>query len=328
MLRLAIVANTEQPPYGNNLKPPVRAFATCTQGQLFVPAHYPEFVPTGGAAPAPVPPALVEALRKFAPHVVVCLGGGLFVPPTLRELLPPKTILVGIALSDPQGLSASLAIAPHFHLFYTQDPGSVAAYQRQGVAAQYLALAADPERFFPTPAAKRWDVVFVGKWTPYRHGLVEALARVAAVRVVAYRGEGRWPLPVASQVDEEEELRQEINAARLVLDPARVELADAPDHHVYRLTPRAFMAAACGVAAVVEARCPLEGLFVPEEEIVTFDGTPAGAVAAVQGVLGDAARWARLGEAARRRLLAFHTWDHRVQQVLGDVTRLREGRRG
>jgi hypothetical protein len=320
MLRVAIVANTQQPPYGNNLKPPVRAFAALTQASLWVPAHYPGFVPTGGAAPAPLPAPLVEAMGRLRPQVVVCVGGGLFVPPAVRGLLPPETILVGIALSDPQGLPASLTVAPAFDLFYTQDPGSLSHYLERGVSARYLALAADARTFFPSPAVKRSDVLFVGKWTPYRHQLVEALAKVTSVRVLAYRGEGRWPLPPADQVDEEAPLRQEINAARLVLDPTRVELADAEDD-THRITPRAFMAAACGVPAVVERRCPLSGLFVPEEEILTFDGTPAGLVAAVHEVLGDEARLVRLGAAARRRVLAAHTWDHRVRQVLADVAK-------
>ncbi len=326
MLRVAVVANTEQRPYGNNLKPPVRAFAALTKASLFVPIRYAGFVPTGGAAPAPLPAALVEAMSELMPEVVVCLGGGLYVPPPSRELLPSGTVFVGFALSDPQGLAASLAVAPHFDLFYTQDPGSLPVYAQQGVAARHLPLAADPLRFFPSPETKTTDVLFVGKWTPYRHQLVAALAPKFSVKVLTYRGEGRWPVPPADQVDEEEPLRREINQARLVLDPTRVELAD-PEEDAYRITPRAFMAAACGVPAVVERRCPLSGLFVPGEEIITFDDAPAGVVAAVQGVLEDGARLVRLGEAARRRLLAAHTWDHRVRQVLADVANLREGRR-
>lgn len=323
MLRVALVANTGQPPYGNNLNPPVRAFAALCAARLFVPSEYPDFTPTGAAAPAPLPRGLLEDIARFAPEVVVCLGGALDVPRPLRAFLPGDPVLVGIALSDPQALPASLQIAPSFDLFYSQDQESLPRYASHGVAARFLPLAADPGTLFPTTGVKSCDVLYFGKWTEYRNDLVCAAARVATVQVLAYRGETRWRLPVAPQADDEATLGQEINRARLVLDPTRVELMPDAATDAYRITPRAFMAAACAVPALVEERCPLEGAFVPGEEIATFDGTPEGVVAVARELLGDGARRERMGEAARRRLLASHTWVHRARQVLGDVVGLR-----
>ncbi len=319
MLRVALVANTGQPPYGNNLNPPVRAFAALGVARLFVPSEYADFASTGGAAPAPLPRGLLDNLARFAPEVVVCLGGGLYVPRPLRALLLGGPILVGIALSDPQALPASLEIAPSFDLFYTQDEGSVPAYASRAVAARYLALAADPATLFPVPGAKSCDVLYFGKWTEYRNELVRALARAATVRVLAYRGETRWEAPAGAQCDDEAALRREINAARLVLDPTRVEIFPDGSRDAHRITPRAFMAAACGVPALVEEHCPLHDSFSAGEEIATFDGTPEGVVAVAGELLADGARRQRMGEAARRRLLASHTWTHRARRVLDDA---------
>lgn len=322
MLRIAVVAITSLAPYGNNLKPAARAFAALGRTRLFDPAEDAEFVPTGAGAPAPLPRGLIEGIGRFAPQVVVCVGGATFVPSALRPLLPGNPVVVGIAQSDPQALPASLAIAARFDLFYTQDEGSLEVYRRQGVAAGYLALAADPGALFPTPNGTSCDVLYFGKWTAYRHELLRAVARAARVRILAYRGETRWDVPTTPQCDDELALRREINGARLVLDPTRSELCSDPAHDAYRITPRSFMAAACAVPALLEERCPLDGLFTAGEEIVTFDGTPAGAATAVRALLADEPRRRAIGEAARHRLLASHTWLHRARRVLDDVAAL------
>lgn len=319
MLRLAVVAITSLAPYGNNLKPAARAFAALGRTRLFDPAEDAGFVPTGAAAPAPLPRGLIKGIARFAPHVVVCVGGATFVPSALRPSLPGNPVVVGIAQSDPQALPASLEIAPNFDLFYTQDEGSLAAYERHGLAAHFLPLAADPFALFPVPGGPTCDVLYFGKWTEYRNELVRALARTATVRVLAYRGETRWEVPVAPQADDESTLRREISGARLVLDPTRVELSVDGSWDVHRITPRAFMAAACAVPALVEERCPLDGLFEPREEIITFDGSPEGAAAAVRVLLADEPRRRAIGEAARHRLLLSHTWLHRARRVLDDV---------
>lgn len=324
MLRVALVANVRTPPYGNNLNPLVRAFAGLAEARLFVPSDDPDFRPTGGAAPAPVPPSVVAAMVSFAPQVVVCIGGGLVIPEVQRALLPGSPALVGIALSDPQALPASLEIAPAFDLFYTQDRGSLASYRARGVAVRHLPLAADPEVFAPRGTIqKSGDVLYVGKWTPYRDALVSAVAEVATVRVLAYRGEGRWRVPVGPQVDDEPTLAEEMNRARLVLDPTRVELQPDPARDAYRITPRALMAAACGVPPLVEERCPLDGLLTSGEEVATFDGTPAGLVQVVQGLLADEERRRHMGLAACRRVERDHTWTARARQVLDEVAEIK-----
>ncbi len=324
MLRVALVANVRTPPYGNNLNPLVRAFSSVADARVFVPTDDPSFTPTGGAAPARVPPSAVAAMASFAPHVVVCLGGGLVIPPESRSRLPGKPLLVGIALSDPQALPTSLQVAPAFDLFFTQDCGSLAGYREHGVEALYLPLAADPEVFAPPVAARKsWDVLYVGKWTPYRDALLSAVAEFATVRVLAYRGEVRWRVPVGPQVDDERTLAEEINRARLVLDPTRVELHPDPAWDAHRITPRALMAAACGVPPLVEERCPLDGLLTPGEEVVTFDGTPAGLARVIQRLLKDPERLRQIGLAARRRVEREHTWIARARRVLAQVIELR-----
>lgn len=318
MLRIALVALSSTPPYGNNLRGPLRALADLGESRHYEPSLYPGFLPTGGAAPAPLPEALLRAVAVFRPHLVVCLGGALYVPPLLRGLLPQRCALIGVALSDPQALAASLVIAPGFDFFYTQDEGSVPVYRQHGLAARYLPLAVDTSAFVPMNSPALWDVLYVGKWTAYREAILAQLASRFDVRIVAYRHESRWSLPVVPQLDDEALLCGALNAARVVLDPCLVDDIPGPAP-LYRITPRSFMAAACAVPALVEAQCPLGGLFAPGEEIATFDGTPEGAMAAVARLLGDEARRQAMGRAALHRVRAEHSWDRRARQILEDL---------
>jgi hypothetical protein len=116
--RVLVFGNIGQRPFNNNLLPPARAFERVGVVRVVEPRHLDGFVATGGARPAEIPDRAVGAtLEEFAPDLVICLGGGLFLSPRSRRRLPDRAAVVGIALSDPLGLDASLAIAPHFDVF-------------------------------------------------------------------------------------------------------------------------------------------------------------------------------------------------------------------
>ncbi len=320
-------ANLSQAPFGNNLAGPVRALSRVARVATIEPMRYPGCTPTGGAAPLAVPEGAVEAAAGHAPDVVVCLGGGIYVPPALRAALPPRAVYVGIALSDPQALTTSLAIAAHFDLFYTQDPQTLATYRRAGISARRCDLAVDAEEFRPLGAAKESDVVFVGKWTPYRDALVAALASRLAVRVFSYTGESRWSVPSGGPLATTAALCAELNRARLVLDPTLVEDGEAPFRGSARLTPRTFMAASCAVPALVEDSPWVAEFFAPGVELVTFAGIDD-AVAKARTLVADGDACRAVGERARARVVACHTWDHRARGLLADVRGVIAGRPG
>jgi spore maturation protein CgeB len=263
-----------------------------------------------------VPDEALAQAAAFTPQVVVCLGGGLVVLPEDRRRFLPEAVVVGIALSDPQALPTSLAIAPHFHLFYTQDFQCLSAYAAAGIAAGRFDLAADPEDFYHLPLDKRWDVVFVGKWTPYREKLLKALAQRVSVAIFTHEGESRWGLPTQGPLVTTQQLCLAFNQARMALDVAYVDespagLATYPP----RITPRAFMAAACATPVLVEACASVEAFFLPGVEIATFS-TLEEAVEVAGRLVGDERALVAMGKAARERVLRQHLWEGRVVQVL------------
>jgi hypothetical protein len=321
MKRLLVFGNVSTPPYCNNLFPPLRAMQKAFRTTLVEPFRYEGFVSTGGARPAEIPDAAVIEHSDPGPEVVVCLGGALHLSERARRMFPKETVLAGFALSDPYGLAASIAIAPQFDLFYTQDPQTLPDYALRRIAARRCDPATDPELYFPERGASPdCDVLYYGKWTPYRDGLVAALAQRFRVRVHAYEGETRWSVPVLPPLDTPEALRAGLNRCRLALETALLDDAQGPYRGKHRLTPRAFFAASCGVPSLVESFPRLSEFFEPQVEIAAF--TPAeGLVERAAALLADEPARAAMGRRARQRALRDHTWDRRVEAFVLDVTR-------
>lgn len=318
--RVVIFANLGQPPFDNNLLPAVRAFERLAETKVVAPVGHEGFVGTGGATPAEIPESAVEeALGPGMPDLVICLGGGLV--PKSRGRFATRTRFVGVALSDPLGLAASFAIAPFFDLFYTQDPQCLPAYRERGLDALRLDVAVDPELLAPAAeeaGPPRRDVIFYGKWTPYRDEILRRLDAELDVALFGHSWDESWSLEARPALGDSASLAREIARSRVALELARLDEAPEPWNGTWRITYRPFFAAACGMASLVEASPRLEGYFRPGEEIATF-GSPDDVVASARRLLADEERRREMGEAARRRVREEHTWDHRARQILRDL---------
>jgi hypothetical protein len=323
MSDLLLFGNVSTPPFCNNLFPPVRAMQKAFRTRVVEPMHYDGFVSTGGARPAQIPDAAIIEHTDPQPDVVVCLGGALHLSERALRAFPRDTPIAGFALSDPYGLAASIAIAPRFDLFYTQDPQTLPDYALRHIAARRCDPATDPELYRLERAVPDCDILYYGKWTPYRDSLVTALAARFRVHVHAYAGETRWSVPVKPPLDTPDALRAGLNRCRLALETALLDDAQGPYKGKFRLTPRAFFAASCGVPTLVEAFPTLTEFFEPGVEIATF--TPAeGLVERAAALLGDEPARAAMGRRARQRALREHTWDRRVESFVLDVARWRK----
>jgi len=321
--RTVVFTNLSQLPFNNNLLPPVEAFRKVGPVRVVEPHLVPGFVATGAAAPAEIPVAAARPIAEdFGADQVICLGGALFLSPESRALFRPGTAFVGIALSDPLGLEASMAVAPEFDIFYTQDPQTIPTYAKAGLDVRRCDLAVDTEIFRRVPCDPVCDVVFVGKWTPYRDRTLRSLAERCTVAIHTHRGEDRWSLPTLPELDTPGDLCRALSGARLAVDFALVEQPGNPFDGAYRMTPRTQLAAACATPTLIERFSGLGELFTPGTEVMTFSGKEE-MVGVAEALLADADRRLALGLAARRRVIADHTWDRRVQQILGDIDSVR-----
>ena len=320
---LLLFGNLSQPPFCNNLYPPLRALQKVFRTTLVEPLALSGFVSTGGAKPAQIPDDAVFPHADPPPQVIVCLGGALFLSSRARRMFPSDTVFAGFALSDPQGLEASLAIAPEFDLFYTQDAQTLPAYAGRGITARRCDNATDPELYRPLRAAPVCDVLYYGKWTPYRSDLLEALSTRFSVRLHAYEGEKRWTVPTRPPLDTPDALAAAINGARLALETALVDDVHGKYRGTFRLTPRALFAASCGVPTLVESFPRLAETFEPGSEIATFPAKDE-VVNSAAAILGDEPARVAMGRRARQRALREHTWDRRVESFVLDIAAWRK----
>jgi spore maturation protein CgeB len=227
--------------------------------------------------------------------------------------------LAALARGECTYLQAAAIPQLDLYLSFTGGP-TLARLEREHGARRARALhgSADPEVYRPLPRERLWELGHLGTYSPDRQPrLVTLLDRVAQRRpdrqfVVAG---AQYPaeLPWAPNVTRLPHLAPDQHAdfyarQRLTLDVMRDDMIRAG----YSPGIRLFEAAACGVAIVSDRWEGLDALFVPGEEILLADTTDD-----VLDILygKDDAALARIGRAARGRVLSAHTATHRVLEL-------------
>ena len=185
-------------------------------------------------------------------------------------------------------------------------------------AARALYCSVDPERYRPMDVPVRWDLTYLGTYSPDRQPTLERLliepARARpdlrfAVAGPSYPAEIEWP----ANVERIEHLPPSEHAAfysasRFTLNVTRADMIAAGHSPSVRL----FEAGACGTPIISDRWEGIETLFTPGEAIILAD-TAADVIAA----LGRPAR--AIGEAARAAVLAGHTAEVRAAGLEADL---------
>ena len=188
----------------------------------------------------------------------------------------------------------------------------------------------DETAYAPAAVDRTWTLGYLGTWSADRQPVLDELlveparSRPDEAFVVAgpqYPADIVWPanvervehLPPAEHV-------AFYNAQQLTLNVTRADMVRAG----WSPSVRLFEAAACGVPVLSDWWEGLDAFFTPGEEILVARSA-AEVVAHLDAV--DEERRDRIGAAARRRVLAEHTAEHRVDELEGHVEHLRSGAR-
>jgi spore maturation protein CgeB len=213
-------------------------------------------------------------------------------------------------------------LVPRFDMVLTYGGGDpvVNAYAALGARAcvpVYNAL--DPTTHFPVPPEQRFaaDLSFVGNRLPDREARVESFFLAAAAALPEHRfllGGNGWadkqmPANVRYHGHVYTRDHNAINCSALaVLNINRASMAQ------YGFSPptRVFEAAGAGACLITDAWEGIELFLEPGREILV---APSGDEVAdlLRGLTQEQAH--AIGEAARARILASHTYDHRADQV-------------
>ncbi|WP_374944990.1 glycosyltransferase [Sphingomonas sp.] len=237
-------------------------------------------------------------------HFVQEVAGG---TTAFYDIDTPVT-LAKLARGDFEYLSPEVIPGYDVYLSFTGGP-TLDLIERtyRSPAARALYCSVDPALYAPTGAAKRWDLSYLGTYSPDRQPTLERLliepARALPDRrfVVAgpqYPGDIDWP----ANVERIEHLPPAEHAAfysasRFTLNVTRADMIAAG----WSPSVRLFEAAACATPIVSDVWEGLDRLFAPGREIILAT-SPEQVIAALEGADASA-----LGRAAQQRVLAEHT---------------------
>jgi spore maturation protein CgeB len=189
-------------------------------------------------------------------------------------------------------------------------------------AARALYCSVDPESYPPVAARRRWDLSYLGTYSPDRQPTLDRLLVTVARRaphlsfVVAgpqYPAKIEWPANV-ERIDHvpPHEHASFYSASRFTLNVTRADMVRAG----YSPSVRLFEAASCGTPIISDRWDGIETLFAPGRDILLAE-TSAEVLSVLERTC-DLER-DRLGESARRRVLREHTAAHRARTLEDEI---------
>ncbi len=228
--------------------------------------------------------------------------------------------LAALAAGTCEYLTPDLLRGFDLYLSFTGGPTLHHLESKLGArCARALYCSADPDIYRPDPAASpRWDLGYLGTYSPDRQPTLESMLCEPALAwpegrfVVAgplYPAEIAWP----GNAERIEHLppgqhRGFYAAQRFTLNVTRADMIRSG----YSPSVRLFEAACCGVPIISDWWPGLDTFFCPGEEIlIAGSGTE---VLDLLRTLPEPRRRA-IADAARARVLASHTGDHRAAEL-------------
>jgi len=212
-------------------------------------------------------------------------------------------------------------LVPRFDLYLSFTGGPVLRLLAKQYGARRprpLYCSVDPDVHRPQAAPRRWDLGYMGTYSADRQPGLEALllapARTLPERAFVIAGPQYPPdLDWPANVHRIEHLAPARHAAfygaqRFTLNLTRADMVSAG----WSPSVRLFEAAAIGTPIISDAWPGLESFFAPDREILIARSGDE-----VVGYLCelDEAKRQQIAAAARRRVLALHTLDHRALEL-------------
>jgi spore maturation protein CgeB len=237
--------------------------------------------------------------------------------------------LAKLERGDFEYLTPELIPGYDVYFSFTGGPTLDRLMQRYGSpAARALYCSVDPDAYPVLDLPKRWDLSYLGTYSPDRQPMLERLLLEPARRaphlrfVVAgpqYPSDIVWP----ANVERLEHVPPSdhpafYSASRYTLNVTRADMVKAG----FSPSVRLFEAAACGTPVISDIWRGIETVLRPAGEIVLAEDAET-----VLATLCDSSveRRDQIARAARARILSEHTADHRAAQLMKYLqdTRLR-----
>ena len=256
-----------------------------------------------------------HALAGFRPDLVV-VAGVFGVPLDYYRILhglPRRPLIAGL-VGDRFAADGWERAARCDRLYFTDTRffqyAEAAGFTTPGC---YLPLAVDPILFHPVPGPRISEVLFVASRTDFREVMVRGLDKSARIIGTDWSGLARDGFHCVNnrKISRTHLIRlyQRHFAVLNVRNELNVE---------YGLNQRSFEPLACATPVLNDDLPDLPLCFEPGQEILVYrEGDELNAL--VARLRREPSFGIRVAEAGRRRVLAEHTYGHRVQSILTDL---------
>lgn len=250
----------------------------------------------------------------------------------VQELAPGRTAFYDIdtpvtleklEAGDGEYVAASQIPRYALYLSFTGGPTLRVLEERYGAPhARVLHCSVDPSLYRPVPVEVRWDLGYLGTYSPDRQPAVDSLLLAPArawpegrfkVAGAQYPESVAWPENVEHEVHlAPAEHSAFYSAQRYTLNVTRAAMARAG----WSPSVRLFEAAACGTPILTDRWPGLDSVLTPGREVFVVDG-PRDALRILRDVSESERR--AVAEAARARILGCHTSMHRAAELEAHV---------
>lgn len=276
---------------------------------------------------------LAEA-ERFEPHLVLALAQAPLDLTALNALGRLGAARAFWFVEDHRAMPYYRQVAPGYDYFFHLECDELEEELRSlGTEPRFLPLAAHPPRHRPVAVPphllRRFSapVGFVGEGYPNRRRVFEHLA--AAGLPLKLWGTG-WPTrgPLAGLVGEggrrlpSSETALVYASCPLVLNLHSSPLAGRGPGGAAHVNPRSFEAPACGALLLTDAAPGLSRLLEPGREVAVFEDEED-LLELARHYLEHEGQRAAMATAGRRRVLAEHTYYHRMESLLDTCLGLR-----
>jgi len=266
--------------------------------------------------------------REFQPDLVLALAQAPLSPQAIRRLRDLGVLTAMWFVENHRVMPYYTQVAGAYdHFFVIQPEPFLSRLRDLGANPHYLPLAAEPEVHRPLKlgpgetAEYGVDVAFLGEGYPNRQRFFARLLDYD-LKIWGTGWDPEGPLGPRIQRNgdriETEEVVKIYNATRVNLNLHSAVDVEGVDPDGDFVNPRTFEIAACGGFQLVDRRTLLAELFEPDREIAVFSDL-AELRAKLDHYLAHPEERGRLAEAARQRVLAEHTYHHRLERMLAAI---------
>ena len=264
----------------------------------------------------PIRRRLMATVRSHRPDLVLVFKGATLDPEIIAAVraTAPQPRWANWFPDSPHLLDLSLRIGAGYDHCFIFDTSMVDRHRLLGRSASYLAEGCDPAYHRPLPDSSwsRSRIAFVGTHEPDRARALESVRDLG----LATWGPG-WPTgPLYGDdfVRAFSNADVALNVHQFVGEPAeRGRYGTGANRRVFEL-------AAIGTVQLCDAKADLARNFALGTEVVAF-GDIRELRARAEELMADPAGCAAIAARARARALREHTWRHRLEALLTEMTR-------